>query len=148
MKQMHYPLLPTRTRLQRHGKPVYSTSVFLILYFVSLSGQYHNHNVHITSPPKKYGNFYFIRIIRWLPGTSVFRSRRCFSVPWRYKNREIECSVKAQDEYRSLHIDRSVGILHHLSYVRSDDDLKRKMESFSHSTEKQVNLHSLFETTR
>lgn len=51
--------------------------------------------------------------------------------------------MNAQDGYHSLDIDRSVGIIHHLSYVRSDEDLKRKMESFSHSTEKQVSLNSL-----
>lgn len=37
-----------------------------------------------------------------------------------------------------LDIDRSVGVVHHLSYVRTEEGLRRKMGTFSHAGEEEV----------
>lgn len=58
----------------------------------------------------------------------------------RYINREIECVVDAGDVVGAggMDLHRSVGIMHHLSYVRTDESLRTKMGSFSHAGEEQV----------
>ena len=38
----------------------------------------------------------------------------------------------------TVSIDRSVGVMHHLSYVRVEEDLRRKMGTFSHAGEEEV----------
>ncbi|CAM9226878.1 unnamed protein product, partial [Pylaiella littoralis] len=52
--------------------------------------------------------------------------------------RTVSCRTHAGDERRvSFGIGRSVGVVHHLSYVRVDEDLRRKMRTFSHAGEEQ-----------
>lgn len=47
--------------------------------------------------------------------------------------------MQVEDEHRFYStLDRHVGIVHHLSYVRVDGDLKQKMRTFSHAGEEQV----------
>ena len=45
----------------------------------------------------------------------------------------------------TVSIDRSVGVMHHLSYVRVEEDLRRKMGTFSHAGEEEVSRVYLVE---
>lgn len=49
------------------------------------------------------------------------------------------CKVQKGREHRvTFDTDRSLGVVHHLSYVRVDKDLARKMNTFSHAGEEEV----------
>ena len=57
----------------------------------------------------------------------------------RSENREVKCQVqKGREQHISFVVDRSLGVVHHLSYVRVDKDLRRKMGTFSHAGEEEV----------
>ncbi|CAM9753558.1 unnamed protein product [Scytosiphon promiscuus] len=76
----------------------------------------------VVSPPEKL-------LALWLVDP-----RRCF---W-HQNREITCRVEVGEEHDvSFDIETSTAVVHHLSYVRVEGDLKRKMNTFSHAGEEQ-----------
>lgn len=62
----------------------------------------------------------------------------------RYHAREVECSVKVGEDRPGLDLNRSAGVIHHLSYVRTEEALKRKMATFSHAGEEQVHILCMF----
>lgn len=43
-----------------------------------------------------------------------------------------------EDSTTFFSLDRSLGVMHHLSYVRVGEDLRRKMGTFSHAGEEEV----------
>ncbi|CAM9252953.1 unnamed protein product [Discosporangium mesarthrocarpum] len=63
-----------------------------------------------------------------------------------YKDREIECLVEGgadtaggtADRHQGLELDSSVAVCHHLSYVRTDEEVLRKTSSFAHASDVQA----------
>lgn len=45
---------------------------------------------------------------------------------------------EGREDSTTFSLDRSIGVMHHLSYVRVGEDLRRKMGTFSHAGEEEV----------
>ncbi|CAB1101889.1 unnamed protein product [Ectocarpus sp. CCAP 1310/34] len=76
----------------------------------------------VVSPPEK------------LQALWLVDPRRCV---W-HQHREVICDIELGEEHHTaLRLQRNDAVVHHLSYVRVEEDIRRKMATFSHAGEEQ-----------
>lgn len=58
---------------------------------------------------------------------------------FRPQYRHVICDIELGEEHHTaLRLQRNDAVVHHLSYVRVEEDIRRKMATFSHAGEEQV----------